>query len=239
MTCEQCLSELAAGSLREIAPDSAVMQHCVTCPDCSRLTTLLRDREYNAANVLNNLPPMSNPITVAETSVRTAQRRRVGQVVVMLTGAVLVITIWLAAAKIFYPAMNRADGIASSTLRTETIPLQCLSPLQAGDIVNPYVRSPGSSLYANNTGISAITVRGTAAEVAKSKDLIAKFESDPAAACRHTVGSDLKMLEGEIFDAQKDVGTGSASDKAPTAVKVRPEAKARTEAQERPEPKKQ
>jgi len=82
MTCEECLSELATGSLREMPPDSAVMLHCATCPDCSRLTTLLRDREYNAANVLNNLPPMSSPITVAETSVRTAHRRRTGRVVV-------------------------------------------------------------------------------------------------------------------------------------------------------------
>lgn len=233
MTCEECLSELATGSLREMAADSAVMQHCVTCPDCSRLTTQLRDREYNAANVLNNLPPMSNPITVAETSVVTAQRRRVGQVVVMLTGAALVVTIWLAAAKIFFPAMNRGDLNNSSSLRTETIPLQCLSPQQAADIINPYVRSHGSTYYVPSSGISAITVRGNAAEVAKSKDLLLTFESDPAAACRHTVGADLKLLQDEIFAAQKSQGTGSASDKVPTAVKKR------TAAKELPEPKKQ
>src|ERR1700704_3280360 len=133
MTCEECLSELTTGSLREMSGDSAVMQHCATCPDCSRLTTLLRDREYNAANILNDLPPMSNPITVAETSVSMAQRRRVGRVVVTLSGAALVITIWFAAAKIFYPAMNRADQITGSALRTETISLQCLSPQQAAD----------------------------------------------------------------------------------------------------------
>lgn len=225
MTCEECLSELATGSLREMAADSAVMQHCVTCPDCSRLTTLLRDREYNAANVLNNLPPMSNPITVAETSVRMAHRRRVGQVVVMLTGAALAITIWFTGARILFPAMNQADRIAGSTLRTETIPLQCLSPQQAADIINPYVRSRGSTYYVPSSGISAITVRGNAAEVAKSKDLLLTFESDPAAACRHTVGSDLKMLQDEIFAAQKGAGTGSASDKVPTVVKERPEQK--------------
>src|SRR5678816_571197 len=117
MTCKECLSELATGSLRDLAAESAVMQHCVTCPDCSRLTTLPRDREYNAANVLNNLPPMSNPITVAETSANTAQRRRKGRVVVMLTGAALAITIWLAAAKIFFPMMRDGDVIANTALR--------------------------------------------------------------------------------------------------------------------------
>src|SRR5450759_2144712 len=184
MTCGECLSELATGSLRELPPDSAVMLHCATCPDCSRLTTLLREREYNAANVLNNLPPMSSPITVAETSVRTAHRRRVGRVVVMLSGAALVVTIWIAAATTIIPGLNHADATTSSTLRTETIPLRCLSPQQAADIVKPYVRSGGSTYYVSTSGISAITVRGTGVELAKSRNLIRDFESDPAAACR-------------------------------------------------------
>jgi len=192
MTCEECLSELATGSLREMPPDSAVMLHCATCPDCSRLTTLLRDREYNAANVLNNLPPMSSPITVAETSVRTAHRRRTGRVVVVLSGAALVVTIWIAAATTIIPALNHADATKSSTLRTETIPLRCLSPQQAADIINPYVRSRGSTYYVPTSGISAITVRGNASEVAKSRNLIGEFEEDPAAACRSTAPATVK-----------------------------------------------
>ncbi len=185
MTCEECLSELATGSLREMAGDSTVMQHCATCPDCSRLTTLLRDREYNAANVLNNLPPMSNPITLAETAVTTAHRRRVGRVVVMISGAALVVTIWFSAATLILPAM-RSNGRTASTLLTETIPLSCLSPQQAADIIDPYLRTAGSLYFVPKSGISAITVRGTAAQLNKSKDLIRNFESDPAAACRIT-----------------------------------------------------
>ncbi|HEX9608196.1 MAG TPA: hypothetical protein VF962_13275 [Gemmatimonadaceae bacterium] len=220
MTCEECLSELATGSLREMAGDSAVIQHCATCPDCSRLTTLLRDREYNAANVLNNLPPMSNPITLAETAVTTAHRRRVGRVVVMLSGAALVVTIWFTAATLILPAM-RSDGPTTSTLLTETIPLSCLSPQQAADIIDPYLRTRGSLYYVPKSGISAITVRGTAAQLRKSKDIIRNFESDPAAACRITGG-----------------GQGSAgSNKVPTAPAERAEAKERTESKERTEPK--
>ncbi len=222
MTCEECLSELATGSLREMSGDSAVMQHCATCPDCSRLTTLLRDREYNAANVLNNLPPMSNPITLAETAVTTAHRRRVGRVVVMISGAALLVTIWFSAATLVLPAM-RSNGPGTSTLLTETIPLSCLSPQQAADIIDPYLRTRGSLYFVPTSGISAITVRGTAEQLSKSKDLIRKFESDPAAACRIT-GS----------------GHGSAgSNKVPTASAERIEAKKRPEAKGRPEPKTQ
>jgi hypothetical protein len=184
MTCEDCLSALATASLREMTPDSAVMQHCVTCPDCARLTTTLREREYEAATVLNTLPPMSNPLTVAETALRVAQRRRIGNVVVMLSGAALAATIWITAATLVIPALNRGDARIASELRTETMQLSCLSPQQAADIINPYVRSRGSTYYLPSSGISAITVRGRPAELAKSRELIASFERDPSAACR-------------------------------------------------------
>lgn len=211
MTCQECLLELSTASLREMPADSAVMLHCATCPDCSRLTTLLREREYNAANVLNNLPPMSNPIVVAETSVRTAHRRRTGRVVVMLSGAALVITIWIAAATTVIPALNRADVTTHSTLRTETIALSCLSPQQAADIINPYVRSRGSTYYVPTSGISAITVRGTITELAKSREIVAKFENDPAAACRSTPGAIVKKTAQDFANDAAPAIAGQAT----------------------------
>jgi hypothetical protein len=219
MTCEECLSELATGSLREMPADSSVILHCATCPDCSRLTTLLRDREYKAANVLNNLPPMSSPITVAETSVRTAHRRRVGRVVVMLSGAALVVTIWIAAATTIIPALNRADATTSSTLRTETISLRCLSPQQAADIIKPYVRSRGSTYYVPTSGISAITVLGNASEVAKSRNLIGEFEEDPGAACRSTPAVMAENARKMAEDKSSKDAAPAIAGQAPTAPK--------------------
>src|SRR5438552_5966298 len=186
MTCAQCLAELATGSLRELPPDSAAMLHCARCPDCARLTTLLRDREYNAASVLNTLPSLSNPITVAETAGSLSRRRRVVILVVMLSGASLVVTIWIAAATTIIPMMNDAERGSHSALRTETIPLSCLSPQQAADIINPYVRSRGATYWLPSSGISAITVRGTAVELAMSRHLIRDFENDPHAACHNS-----------------------------------------------------
>jgi hypothetical protein len=164
------------------------MQHCATCPECARLTTMLRDREYEAATLLNGLPPMSNPLTVAETAIGTARRRRFGQMAVMASGAALIATIWISAATTIIPALNRADARILTTPRTETIQLTCLSPKQAGDIISPYVRSNGSAYFLPSSGISAITVRGTLGELEKSRDLIREFEQDPAAACRVDIG---------------------------------------------------
>jgi hypothetical protein len=220
MTCVECLSELATGSLRDLPSNSAVMQHCATCPDCSRLTTLLRDREYEAATVLNNLPPMSNPIAVAEASVLTAHRRRVGRVAVMLSGAALAITIWFTAAIFVFPAL-RSDG--PSPLLTETLPLSCLSPRQAADIIDPYVRTHGSLYFIPTSGISAITVRGTPAQLQKSKDLIREFETDPNAACRVSP-IDLPGRPTVVHDQIGPAATVNAEpviagDKIPTAPK--------------------
>jgi hypothetical protein len=223
MTCEQCLSELTTGSLRQMSADSPVMLHCASCPECSHLTTLLRDREYNAANVLNNLPPMSNPISLAETSVRTAQRRRVGRVVVMLSGAALVVTIWLALANTIIPAMNSSEMGARKTLRTETISLQCLSPKQAADVISPYIREAGSTYYLPTSGISAITVRGSPGEIAKARSLIDQFEPDAGAACRVSP-ADLAQRAAGLKDRLGQAGAGNAepviaTDKIPTAPK--------------------
>jgi hypothetical protein len=212
MTCDECVSMLATGSLRDLTADSAVMLHCSRCPDCAQLTTLLRDREYTAATVLNNLAPLSNPITIAETAGRVSGRRRVGQLVVMLTGAALVATIWIAAATTFLPMMTDSQKNPGTVLRTETIPLTCLSPQQAADIINPYVRSRGSTYYVPTSGLSAITVRGTASELAKSRDLVRQFENDPKAACHSSLPGEGARTSPQIAG---DKGVGEAHSAPP------------------------
>jgi hypothetical protein len=184
MTCAETLAALSTASLRDIPPDSPVMQHCAECPECSRITTMVRAQEYEAATLLNNLPPMSDPIAVAGQSVVSSRRRKAGKIAVVLTGAALVATTWIAAWLTIIPALNDADSRHASSLRTETIQLSCLSPQQAGDIISPYVRSHGSTFYVPSTGIRAITVRGNVYEISNAREIIGQFESDPSAACR-------------------------------------------------------
>jgi hypothetical protein len=221
MNCQECLSELATGSLRNLTPESEVMRHCTTCPDCGPLSTLLRDREYNAATVLNSLPAMSNPITIAQTAGELARRRRVGKVVVFLTGAALVGTMWTA---LFVTGIGRSilglDHVGGSPLVTETIQLSCLSPEQAGDIISPYIRSDHSNYWVGKSGLSAITVRATAAELAKSRELIRQFESSPGAACRSSpfdvVDKMLKRYGGPPPDPGSEPVATPTADANPT-----------------------
>src|SRR2546423_5435582 len=215
MNCTEVLATLSTASLRAMTPDSAVLVHCSTCPDCARVTTLLREREYEAATVLNGLPPMNNPIAVAEQSVITSRRRRLGHVAVLASGAALVVTIWIAAATTIIPALNVADARRVPMLHTETISLTCLSPQQAADIINPYVRSHGSTYYIPTTGISAITVRGNTAELSKARELIHDFESDPKAACHVGEGSLINSDQPSLLKADRNATPQTAPAPAP------------------------
>jgi hypothetical protein len=202
MKCAEALAALSTASLREIAPESPLMQHCAECPDCSRVTTMVRAHEYDAATILNNLPPMTDPVALAEQSVVSSRRRKTGRIAVVLTGAALVATTWIAAWLTVIPALNDADSRHASSLRTETIQLSCLSPQQAGDIISPYVRSHGSTFYVPSSGIRAITVRGNVTELSRARDIISQFESDPSAACR---------VEGEPASTSGDAVTGGVA----------------------------
>jgi hypothetical protein len=194
------------------------MQHCAGCRDCGPLATQLRDREYEVASVLNSLPPMSNPISVAERAGSLARRRRVGKVAVFFSGAALVVTIWTA---IFFTGFGRAmmgiDNSGVPRLRTETIPLKCLSPDQAADIINPYVRSHGSTYYIGSSGVAAITVRGTADELAKSHALIRQFESDPQTMCGASLADKLRQLQNVMgaVHAAEQAADAAKADAAP------------------------
>lgn len=226
MTCAEVLSTLSTASLRDMPADSPLMAHCAECADCSRVTTTLREREYEAASVLNGLPPLGNPIAIAERSVLTSKRRRLGNIAVFGTGTALAVTIWIAASLSIIPALNRADRRIATTLRTETIPLTCLSPKQAGDIISPYVRSQGSAYYLPTSGLSAITVRGTPRELEKSRNLLGDFENDPNAACRVSADADRIRRTMEAVDQAFSQGDPRAApalapDKVPAALKTK------------------
>lgn len=201
MNCRKCLDELATGSLRELTQESAVSRHAASCPDCGPLLTQLRDREYQAATVLNNLPPLSDPILVAHTSARLARRRRIGRVVVTLTAIALALTIWFAADTMVTDF--GAKPFSVDVLRTETIALSCLSPEQAGEIISPYVRSNGSTYYVPPAGVSAITVRATPRELGQVRALLRDFDSGRNTTCNADMTANFQQLQRRVEELRK------------------------------------
>ncbi|HJQ09913.1 MAG TPA: hypothetical protein VJ840_02690 [Gemmatimonadaceae bacterium] len=214
MNCNECLDELATGSLRELTADSAVSRHAANCPDCGPLLTALRDREYQAATILNNLPPMSDPIAVAENAGRLAQRRRVGSVVVTLMTIALGLTIWFTA-DIMLPGLTRSD--ADRGLITETIPLSCLSTDQAAAIVNPYIRSNGTNYYTAQ-GVKAITIRATPAELARARQVLRDFDSGQNSTCNKSIRDAFEQVQKAFKDINPNVNERPERPERPEAV---------------------
>ena len=196
MNCQECLEELATGSLRDLQIDSPVMQHCAICPDCGPLATALREREYTAATVLNSLPPMSNPITIAQQAGVVARRRRLGKIAVFASGIALAATVWISAV-LTETGRRMFDIDGAPNLHTETIRLNCLSPQQAGDLVEPYLRGDGGIYFVSKDGVSAITVRGSRKDIATAREMIGEFEGDPRAAC-NSLSTKIREVEAAV-----------------------------------------
>ncbi|HKR10206.1 MAG TPA: hypothetical protein VJS39_13515 [Gemmatimonadaceae bacterium] len=224
---------MATGSLRELSPESAVSRHAATCPDCGPLLTQLRDREYQAATILNTLPPISDPIIVAETAGKLSQRRRMGSVVVTFASIALGLSIWFAAATLIPDVFDGGHGVVG--LQTETIPLSCLSPQQAGDVISPYVRGRGR-IYYTAKGVSAITVRATPSEIYQIREVLKNFDNPLATICRTSVKATSDAL-------RKQLEAGATLEQVQRALEEqirgnpseRPEALERPEQPERPE----
>ncbi|HET9636029.1 MAG TPA: hypothetical protein VFP26_08890 [Gemmatimonadaceae bacterium] len=219
MNCRECLEELATGSLRELTPDSSVSRHAAACPDCGPLLTQLRDREYQAATILNNLRPLSDPITVAGTAGTLARRHRIGRVVVTLTAIALGLTIWFAADTMVSDFGGK--GFNVPMLRTETMSLSCLTPEQAGEIISPYVRSNGSTYYVPPAGVSAITVRATPTELAQVRNLLRDFDNDRNASCHLNTGPgpDFTELQRQLKALEKLQPVLAGTKASPAATK--------------------
>lgn len=203
MNCVECLEELSTGSLRDLTSDSAVARHAASCPDCGPLLTQLRDREYQAASVLNGLPPLDNPVTVAETAGRLAHRRRVGRIAVTLSAIALGLTIWFTADTMISD-VTRAGFNQVAVQHTETMPLSCLSPEQAGQIIDPYVRSHGSIYYIAPAGIPAITVRATASELAQVRTVLRNFDNPRTSACQVSARATFDQLQKQLSKITED-----------------------------------
>jgi hypothetical protein len=195
MNCHECLEELATGSLRELSAESAVSRHAAGCPDCGPLLTQLRDREYQAATVLNTLPPISDPVIVAESAGKLSHRRRMGGVVVTLASIALGLSMWFAASTLIPDIIDGGHGMGG--LQTETIPLSCLSPQQAGDIISPYVRGRGR-IYYTAPGVSAITVRASPSETWRIKDVLKNFDNPRATTCGASGKANADALQRQL-----------------------------------------
>lgn len=173
--CAECLTELSSARLADIGPGSSVAVHCAICPDCRRVAEEVRYAEYRLAASLNEQPPATPPILVAQGALvgsERVRRRRIGGWI--RGGLAFAGSILLAGA--VEAALERRQPKTDITM--ETVELRCLSTEAATDLATPYLRSSGSAIYKAD-GAHAITVRGKTSEVVAALAQVQYFD-EPA-----------------------------------------------------------
>src|SRR5687768_10622599 len=184
MTCEQCLTAVAAMSLQEAVSDPQIRNHWEQCQHCSRALTVVATAERDLSDLLRQQSSARSPLQTAETAVARAKRRRLGFVVSAFLAALLAATLWIAWVRVVVPAARETVELTSNQHLTETLELTCLSPSDAGTLISPYVRANGSLYYLPTGGLRVITVKATPEEMKTVKSLLGRFDAAPAGSCR-------------------------------------------------------
>jgi hypothetical protein len=163
--------------------DPQIRNHSQECKDCSRVVTLLIGGERDLATLLNQGSPTKLPSDITQIAITRARRHRLGVGFSAVLTVLLAATIWIAWLRLVVPGMHATAEMTSSHQQTETLPLKCLSPADAGALISPYVRANGSLYYLPTGSLRVITVRATPDEMRRVKSLLGRFDSGPAGSC--------------------------------------------------------
>jgi hypothetical protein len=183
MTCEQYLAALSSAPISKVNESTEARAHFESCPECSTMLTVVQDAELGFRASLDGARSVVAPSTTAEAAIATAKRRRMGRFAAFGLAALIAIVAWITIVRVIVPsARETAQLAANSSLVTQTLKLKCMSSFQAGDLINPYVRSHGSTYYIVDGPF--ITVRATAPELVKVKSLLAQLDDPTQMKCK-------------------------------------------------------
>ena len=183
MTCEQYLEALRAAPIAEVNQTTEARAHFQSCPECSRMLTVIQDGERGLGDSLAAARSRFAPGDTADIAVATATRRRVGRFAALGFAALIAVIAWITIVRVIVPgARETAQLAANNSLVTQTLKLRCMSSFQAGDLIHPYVRSHGSLYYIVDGPF--ITVRATAPELVKVKSLLAQLDDPSQMKCK-------------------------------------------------------
>ena len=180
MTCDAYLSFLSTAPIGEplLAP---MAEHVSACPDCERVTRLLVEREHALKAAYERLDSGSPPLLTAEAALTTARRRWLARLIGLGLG-ILFLAILATFARQLVPPGAR-PGALGGGLSAETFRLHCLTPVQAGELIQPYLRANGSAYYTSERTAGIITVRSTEEEMMKTRSVLDRYDTPGGGVC--------------------------------------------------------
>ncbi|MEP6617757.1 MAG: hypothetical protein ABJE47_00520 [bacterium] len=182
MTCQECLSLLATSSVFEIGQDRRVLEHGAHCDGCRRAARLIVESERDLGVYLDSAASSIPATRTAEAAMATVKRRRVGRVINAVCAALFVAMLIATWQMVIAPRVG-APFLSLGAKHTETLRLRCLSPADAGALIEPYLRSDGSFYYKGRTPMQLITVRANAEEMRMVKSLLLQYDFPGESKC--------------------------------------------------------
>jgi hypothetical protein len=199
VTCAECtdalleadLTSADAESERRLSPISPqAREHIATCSRCGGIAGVLLESQNALSDALETRGDQ-NPDALAASVYRRYRRERVVRRVVVPVGILALVL----AAAIFVGNFGRtlqSFFAPPPPVQTVTFSLNCLSAQQAATLLRPYLPRPQNPMWQAESfdvapaggGIKAVIVRAPEEVIAQVPELLARFESDPQAACR-------------------------------------------------------
>jgi hypothetical protein len=181
MTCDECLVEMETMSTSDIS-GSAVAVHSATCVECARVLQAIADADRLMMQERDESYFTTPPDEVAKRAVLLGQRRRVYSGVSVVFLALAGFTVWYAF--MLLQRSNRDRYSAREEGVTESFEVRCLSTTNVRELLEPYMRTPGSQLMPTKPPLRVFTVRTTRAEMAKVREVLQRFDTPANGNCQ-------------------------------------------------------
>lgn len=185
MRCEECMRLVLDADTERLEDLSGVAEHVGGCDQCRLAAQLIVDAEHEVRRQLKETRSRRSDAEVIRAVVASVERRRRARIV-YVTLLIVMLPIAAFAASRVVGSLVRAKQEALPDLETVTLTVNCVTPAEAGELIQPYLRSHGSIYRVGTGSLSVITVRATDKEIAQVRELLSRFDSASRDRCAAT-----------------------------------------------------
>jgi type II secretory pathway component GspD/PulD (secretin) len=175
--CDDYLAMLATLPVEELAYGQA-REHAAECHDCDRVTRVVAEREHNMRMAFEDLQ-FSVPAPQTAAAALTASRRR--KVAISYNIGLGIATV----ATVLFVMVSRTVSVprpSQGQMITETFRLQCLSPVQAAELLRPSMQRIGL-IHIRDESLGVIDVVAPEAAMATARSILDRYDNPAQSQC--------------------------------------------------------
>jgi hypothetical protein len=183
MNCDEYLATLSTASLGELEAGPG-RDHAARCPDCDRVTRLIAERERHRVAAFDDLRSSVPAYVTSDAARATVPERGVDRGFTIGVVLAVAVSLWLVVPRIHFGGreLERAARAADPIVE-DALLLRCLTAGQAAALIRPHIRDANSSVVASAHAPGVITIRGTAAQIARARAVLRPYEGEGSLGC--------------------------------------------------------